>query len=274
MKRVTLVIGMVIIMVGLVMGGMTLHANASTPTLNITINPGSAPGVLPLRNNWTSPGPVALYMDNVDAANQVANATVASNGAFISSVMIGSTTLGTHNMIAVQGGTHVPVPFTITSKPPTDPVMSDIQSQVDNSTYGLQETKSEITDIQNKVNDPTSGLSEIKTEVANIQSQLSSVPVFGSTSGSHTFNPITPSTVPFSYPTITHVSLTMEVNLHAGDFLGVNVGTGLYALSPEITASGAYSYQFDATSWYIWADFGLYDTTTINWDITTIAAAP
>jgi len=171
--------GLVLVLISSLVGGLAFSAIAGGgPSLKATVNPGVAPGNYTFSgSSWSYPGQASLYMDAVDPAQLVATATVSTKGIFVVSVMIPATTLGVHHMIAVQGLNQVGVPFTITSTPPTDSrsqdILTDIQSQVNNEDYGLEEIKLEVKDIQDQVNNKDYGLEETKNEIKDIEKELS-----------------------------------------------------------------------------------------------------
>jgi hypothetical protein len=169
MKRLVLIIGLVTILVGSLLGGLALHTNAATPTVKVASFGGAVPGTMTVAGqNWTYPGlDIGIYLDAIDNAHAVAGAKVGSNGAFIATFMINSASLGYHTIYAIQT-TPVSTVFMVTSRSPTDSVLNDIQTKVNDPAYGLAEIKSEVADIQSQVNNADHGLSEIKEEIQAI----------------------------------------------------------------------------------------------------------
>jgi hypothetical protein len=253
MRKAALIIGMVIVLVGSVMGGMALHTNAATPTLKVTSFNGVAPGTMTVAGqNWPLGIAVSLYVDAADVEHELARVTPNANGSFIKSFPLGSIDLGDHFALAFQlPATGTAAPFTVTARQLIDEMTSNMLSDmVVNSTYGLQEIKSEV----------------------------SKAPAFDTDHGSITVD-MGSDFKQFSYETITHVSLTIAgtgIQGTPGDkiLVTVRVGTNL-ALNTlaEIIDNNVHTYQFDTKYFqiYVWDGDGY---SNAAWDITTLAAMP
>jgi hypothetical protein len=241
MKKVVLVIGIIIVLVGFVMGGMVLHAYAAGPTLKALGS--SAPGTVTITgSNWTNALAVALYMDvpgnppflTGDDKYKVAVATPGSNGVFVTTFTVGPTLLGNHTITAVQGGNNAEATFTITNT-----------SQMDSRPLDeIQKMIPAVTGDSGSLTYPLSVHGVVSTTV---------------------------------YTTVRHVSYTIDV---AGLGSGDTVNLFIQFKNPTvhnfqtIKADGVYTYEFDAERWEISLDFSYTSTPLVlNWVETTIAPA-
>jgi hypothetical protein len=71
MKRLALIIGLVIILVGSIVGGMALHTGAAAPTLKVTSFSGVVPSIMTVAGqNWPAGIAVSLYVDAADTEHE------------------------------------------------------------------------------------------------------------------------------------------------------------------------------------------------------------
>ncbi len=263
MKKLFLMLGLVIILAGSAVGGLALHAGAAVPALKLASNPGGVPGIYTFTGSgWNYPGTVGLFLDAIMQENQVASVKVSSNGAFVSNISIGTATLGLHVMHATQASNIAVVNFTVNSKPPTDPVLDNLSSQINNPAYGLAEIKSEIKDIQTNV-------TTIKNDVNGIETKLTDTPSFTVTQGHFTNAQLT-DIADFTYDTIRHVSLTLWVGGTSSDEVWVRahlVTDPLWVVA-DVNGVGVTHWEFDTDHWTIEPQNAGFD---YQWVVTTVA---
>jgi hypothetical protein len=171
-----------IFLVAVLVGGMSATVIAGPPlrTLLVTINSGIAPSnIAATGQNWTPGVEVKFYLDTEDAAHQMSVATPAANGSIMKNFPLGSTPLGTHKIIAVQGINKVEAQFVITTRQPVDDVTWDylkfIYDSVGSPDYGLEEIKREVAIIEDAVTSKEYGLEEIQDEVEDIQDEFEDI---------------------------------------------------------------------------------------------------
>jgi hypothetical protein len=275
-RKLALAIVLVLVLVGGALGGMAVAtATNGSPTLSAVGN--SAPGLVSITGlHWTPGVPVNLYMDYIDVAHHVAVATPNSVGRFVQSFVVGPTTLGGHTIFGVQnGGAPVPALFTITSTQQLDDrtwdawqnigtEVGNIESKLDNTTYGLQQTEKEVSDIEGNMTmfyatrgdryvDTTTGVSYLYTD--------------------------------YDWQT-RHVNLTVVVCPNGGTGnasvyarIGPPGGGAILCRMPPIATVTYPSsletislYQFDTSHWELWMDAGSTGT-DFDWEATTITGA-
>ena len=185
MKKLILAMVLIGVLVGSILGGLALAAPGAT----LSVDPGIGDVGTQVKvtgKDWTSGVLVNIYWDVEDDVHLLATKMSSDKGRFNMLFNIGATSLGVHDIIAVQGTTRVSDTFTLEITQPVDErtwgVLDDLSSEIaaiegklDNPTFGLAEIKAEVANIESQLADPATGLEEIKAEVINIEDNVGEI---------------------------------------------------------------------------------------------------
>ena len=176
MKKIALTIALLAVVIGGLVGGMVVAAPAG-PT--ITVSPGKVvPGdTLTVKGSgWSPDDMVYVYMDEVDLTHQLVFSQTQPNGKFEASFIMAATTMGLHEVVAVQGAKQVSYTVVLTATTPIDEriatMLADLQSQIATLKGRLTEARANNLDL---LPDMDTQLGEMEMALANIQADLSGV---------------------------------------------------------------------------------------------------
>jgi hypothetical protein len=227
-----------------------------------------APGLVTISGkNWAPSVRVDLYMDEQDEAHHVAFATPGSQGSFLTSFVVGPTTLGEHWILGIQ---------VVNPDPKTAEASFWIKS-----TQQLDDRTVEI--LEEIVEDPDIGLAEIKSEVKYVEDHVA---MFDSDSGCVYWTDSGTYHIETTYPDeIRHVSLTIGVAELSGLLDRDSVKVEIHFCSPPtaltvavlggwceldtICFNGTKVYEFDSDGWRITGNVK-HPNVGCTWNVTTI----